>query len=76
MTILSIVMLDDNKQITPLSWAIVVTEDYENWWLFLCQVVRYILLDKKNLVTISNYGKGLVTAVDKIYLQVVHIYCS
>ena len=75
MTILSMVILDGNNQIIPLSWAIVPTEDYENERWFLRQVARYIPLDKEDSVIMSDRGKGLVTAVDEIYPQAVHGYC-
>lgn len=34
MTILSLVTLDGNNQIVPLSWAVVPTEDSKNWRCF------------------------------------------
>lgn len=40
MTILSLVTLDGNSQIVPLFWAVVPTEDYENWRWFLRKVAR------------------------------------
>ena len=75
MTILSMVTLDGNNQIIPLSWAIVPAEDYENWRWFLRQVARYIPLDEEDSVIMSDRGKGLVAAVDEIYPQAVHGYC-
>ncbi len=75
MTILSMVILDGNNQIIPLSWAIVPIEDCENWRWFLRQVARYVSLDKEDSVIMSDRGKGLVTTVDEIYPQAVHGYC-
>ena len=67
MTILSIVILNGNNQIIPLSLAIVPTEDYKNWKWFLHQVVRYISLNEEDSVIMSDRRKGLVIAVDEIY---------
>lgn len=75
MRILSLVTLDGNNQIVPLSLAIVPTEDYENWKWFLQKVARYIFLDEKNPVIMSNCGKRLVAAVDEIFPNTVHKYC-
>lgn len=69
MTILSLVTLDGNNQIVPLSWAIVPTEDYENWKWFLQKVARYIPLDEEDSVIMSDCGKRLVAAVDEIFLN-------
>lgn len=75
MTILSMVTLDGNNEIIPLSWAIVPAKDYENWRWFLRQVARYIPLNEEHLVIMIDRGKGLVAAVDEIYPQAVHGYC-
>ena len=67
-TILSIVILDGNNQIIPLSWAIIPIKDYKNWRWFPRQVERYIPLDKKDLMIMRGCGKELVIAINKIYL--------
>lgn len=72
MTILSLVTLDGNNQIVPLSWAVVPTEDSKNWRWFLQKVARYIPLDEEDSVIMSDRGKELVAAVDEIFPNAVH----
>lgn len=74
MTILSLVTLDGNNQIVPLSWAVVPTEDSKNWRWFLQKVARYIPLDEEDSVIMSDRGKELVAAVDEIFPNAVHGY--
>jgi hypothetical protein len=77
MTLLLACTLDSNNKILPLTWAIVLIEDGENWSWFLCHLKHSLFeLDTEGTVIIIDQDKGLLIAIQNVLLNVNPSHCS
>ena len=76
LTLLALTTLDGNGNILPLCWALVPSEDAENWIWFLQKAANFFPLDEPDAVIISDRGKGLSKAIPDLFPHVTHSYCS
>ena len=70
-------VLDGNNEILPLAWAILPTEDGENWHWFMTIFYNTFetFLEQDKMVIISNRDKGLRSSVAKLLPDAAHSYC-
>lgn len=72
--------LDANHQIIPIAWALVPTEDKDNW-IWFCQ--RLNLVSDSTIsantdnqwVIISDRDKGLKPAIEQVFPKAKHAKC-
>ena len=68
--------LDGNQQILLLAWALVPSENQENWEYFLNLLSdAYPPCTSGGFVIISDRDKGLVLAIEKILPNTAHVKC-
>ena len=68
--------LDGNQQILLLAWALVSSENQENWEYFLNYLKEaYLSCSQKGFVLISDRDKGLVPATEKVLPDIAHAKC-
>ena len=75
-TLLLARLLDTNRSIQVLAFAVVSIEDEDNWTWFLENLGDLIpeLSDDK-VVVMSDRDKGLIQAVDSVFPMMNHSYC-
>ena len=68
--------LDGNQQILLLAWALVPTENQDNWEFFLSHLKEaYPPCSTKGFVIISDRDKGLVPATEKVLPDIAYGKC-
>ncbi|XP_068652065.1 uncharacterized protein [Aristolochia californica] len=69
--------LDGNNGLFPLAFAIVESENQKSWEWFLACLDRFVIKGKKPFTLISDRQKGLLMAVQKIFLpsECFHRFC-
>jgi zinc finger SWIM domain-containing protein 3 len=68
--------LDGNQQILLLAWALVPTENQDNWEFFLNHLKEaYPPCSTNGFVIISDRDKGLVPATEKVLPDIIHAKC-
>ena len=68
--------LDGNQQILLLAWALVPSENQENWEYFLNHLKEaYPPCFTSGFVLISDRDKGLVPATERVLPEVSHAKC-
>jgi hypothetical protein len=68
--------LDGNQQVLLLAWALVPSENQENWEYFLNLLSKaYLPCFAQGFVIISDRDKGLVLATEKVLPNVAHAKC-
>ena len=76
MILLVAAMYDANDKVLPIAWALVPTEDGEQWLWFLQHLVRanqHLLEDITTVI--SDRDKGLALAVQQYLPQAAHSHC-
>ena len=76
MNLMLVCALDGNQQILLLAWALVPSENQENWEYFLNHLKEaYLSCSQKGFVLINDRDKGLVPATEKVLPEVSHAKC-
>jgi len=65
-TILTVIGVDGNNQLLPVTFAFVESENIESWFWFLKLVKQHVVVGRPNVCLISDRHAKILHAIDRL----------